>query len=103
MLTSQAQAGPSPGGQAKTVPVQGLSTHAANRTFKGRLVSRWNATSNEAGRPEGRVVRALVLGEQRYPDPTVWGPKTKKPLMQDEKYRETLAFRARLDEQRERD
>jgi hypothetical protein len=69
-------------------------------TVRGMLISRWRDTANEAGRPEGRVVPALVLGEQRYPDPSVWGPKTKTPLMQDEEYREALAFLTRLEERR---
>lgn len=68
-----------------------------------KLIDRWNATENEAGRPEGRVVPALVLGEQRYPDPSVWGPETERPLMQDADYRAALAFLSSLDNPRERD
>lgn len=68
-----------------------------------KLIDRWNATENEAGRPEGRVVPALVLGEQRYPDPSVWGPETERPLMQDPDYQAALSFLSSLDKTRERD
>lgn len=66
--------------------------------FNRKVGARWDATKNEAGRPEGRVVPALVLGEQRYPDPSVWGPKTKKPLMEDESYRAALAYLSSIDD-----
>jgi hypothetical protein len=75
----------------------------AEELFDTMLIERWEANKNEAGRPEGRVVPALKLGEQRYPDPRVWGPETDGPLMQDEGYREALALLRRLEERRERD
>jgi hypothetical protein len=71
--------------------------------FNKKLRDRWEATKDEAGRPEGRVVKALVLGEQRYPDPSVWGPKTETPLTQDEDYLAALSFLSSLDESRKRD
>lgn len=86
--------------QAKATGTNGNGQVNTDAIFREMLISRWRATENEAGRPEGRVVPALVLGEQRYPDPSVWGPKTEKPLMQDEEYREALAFLTRLEERR---
>jgi hypothetical protein len=51
------------------------------------------ATKNEAGRPEGRLVPALVLGPQRYPDPSIYDPEgVTKSLTVDEDYGDTVEF-----------
>lgn len=64
------------------------------------LIERWRNNWSEAGRSEGRTIPELVLGEQRYPDPRIWGPETDGPLMQDPRYREALEFLGELDELR---
>lgn len=75
----------------------------ASELFDQKLDAKLKATVNEAGRREGRVVKALVLGEQRYPDPTVWGQKSDGRLIDDEGFREGLDLLSRLDRRRERD
>lgn len=54
-------------------------------------------TKNEAGRSEGRIVPALVLGAQRYPDPSIWGPNIDTPLTEDETYGEVTELIDKLD------
>lgn len=72
------------------------------KIFNEQVVDTWDDSKNEAGRPEGRGVPALILGAQRYPkDPSVWGPDdVDGPLMQDEKYRETIKFLSELEDAR---
>lgn len=64
-----------------------------------RRAEHYRDTAGEAGRPEGRVTTALVLGETRYPDPSVWRPNNVDgPLMQDPSYLGTIAWRKQLAE-----
>jgi hypothetical protein len=88
------------GGSAEKQAAKRSDTDAL---FNRKLAERWKATEHEAGRPEGRVVPALVLGEQRYPDPSVWRPDIAEPLMQNEDYRKALAFISSLDDLPDRD
>lgn len=51
------------------------------------------ATKEEAGRPEGRTVPELLLGAQRYPDPSIWEPEDiEAPLTLDAGYGDVMDF-----------
>lgn len=94
-------------GYDQAAPMSGSSADGGrlrlSTLFDKKLEAKLHATVNEAGRPEGRVVKALVLGEQRYPDPAGLRPKAKGPLAHDEGFQEGLSFLSRLDRERERD
>jgi glutaredoxin len=55
----------------------------------------------EAGGEEGRVVPALVLGPQRYPPLSIWGPD--QSLTMDDEYGEIAEFVDRRDRRDEFD
>ncbi|HET7060053.1 MAG TPA: hypothetical protein VFH99_01905 [Candidatus Saccharimonadales bacterium] len=85
-------------GQAKHVPANSGESDGidANKILMDAFMERREAAVHEAGHPEGRVVPALILGEQRYPDPSMWGPSTGKPLTEDEDYGRAMELDGRL-------
>jgi hypothetical protein len=64
---------------------------------KAALERHHEATKGEAGRPEGRIVPELVVGEQRYPDPRIWGPDIDESLTENEQYGWAAEVVERLD------
>lgn len=67
-----------------------------DRSLREALLARQEVAKREAGSPYGRGVPAIVVGAQRYPDPSMWGPNIETPLTLDEKYGDAMALDAEI-------